>query len=149
MVGLSGGRDLLFGEVSDTFGQMKQRLALCGQIALKREDVLKKKKEFRYTYRVGASFPGRLFVVVVAPRRRGETRIGISVSKKQGNSVERNRIKRRLREVLTPLVPQLKKGKNIIVVARRTVLEEPFGSLGRSAQRALLKAGALREELGE
>lgn len=116
---------------------------------MKREDVLKKKKEFRYTYRVGASFPGRLFTVIVAPRHRAETRIGISVSKKQGNSVERNRIKRRLREVLTPFVPCLKKGKNIIVVARRAVLDEPFGSLCLSAGKAFKHSGVLREEHAE
>lgn len=116
---------------------------------MKREDVLKKKKEFRYTYRVGTSFPGRLFTVIVAPRHRAETRIGISVSKKQGNSVERNRIKRRLREVLTPFVPCFKKGKNIIVIAKRPVLDESFGSLCTSMDKALRRSGLLREERAE
>ncbi|MDO4493296.1 MAG: ribonuclease P protein component [Clostridia bacterium] len=113
---------------------------------MKREDALKKKKEFRYTYRVGKSTSNRLFTAVIAPRHKPETLVGISVSKKQGNAVERNRIKRRLREAVTPLVPELKKGNNIILVARRGVLEEPFPSLCASARKLLQKAGAFRLE---
>lgn len=113
---------------------------------MKREDALKKKKEFRYTYRVGKSTSNRLFTVVVAPRHKPETLVGISVSKKQGNSVERNRIKRRLREAVTPLVPELKKGNNIIVVARRACLDEPYQALCASAEKLFRRAGTFNEE---
>lgn len=111
---------------------------------MKREDALKKKKEFRYTYRVGKATSHRLFAVVVAPRRSGETRVGISVSKKQGNSVRRNRIKRRMREAVTPLIPYMRAGINVIFVVRDGVAEEPFSDLCAAVQQTLERAGAIK-----
>ena len=114
---------------------------------MKRIDSLKKKKEFRYTYRVGKSTSHRLFAVIVAPRRGRErnSRVGISVSKKQGNSVLRNRIKRRLREAVTPLIPGLRPGINVIFVARSGVAEAPFSELRRAAEETLVRAGAMEK----
>jgi len=111
---------------------------------VKREDALKKKKEFRYTYRVGKSASHRFFTVIVAPRRTGETRVGISVSKKQGNSVRRNRIKRRLREAVTPYIPMMRGGINVIFVARGSVAEAPFAELGTAVQQTLERAGVIK-----
>jgi len=111
---------------------------------VKREDALKKKKEFRYTYRVGKSTAHRLMVVIVAHRRSGETRVGISVSKKQGNSVRRNRIKRRLREAVTPLIPLMRGGINVIIVARDGVAEAPYAELCEALQSTLERAGAIK-----
>ena len=111
---------------------------------MKREDALKKKKEFRYTYRVGKSASHRLFTVIVAPRRSGETRVGISVSKKQGNSVRRNRIKRRMREAVTPLIPLMRGGINVIFVAREGVIDAPFAEIGVAMQQTLERAGAIK-----
>ena len=113
---------------------------------MKRKDALKKKKEFRYTYRVGKSTSHRLFAVIVAPRRGRDSRVGISVSKKQGNSVQRNRIKRRLREAVTPLIPKLRRGVNVIFVARDGVAEAPFSELCRALRDTLRSAGVLEKE---
>lgn len=57
-------------------------------------------------------------------------RIGFTVTKKQGNSVERNRMRRRLREVVRHMagVP-FKPGHDYVVVARRDTLSAPFDGL--------------------
>ena len=81
---------------------------------MKRADSLRRKKDFRYTYRAGKSSGGRLCSMVYARNHNQPPKIGFSVSKKIGNSVTRNRAKRRMREALTPLIPSIKGGVNII-----------------------------------
>lgn len=115
---------------------------------MKREDSLKRKKEFRYTYRTGKATQHKYFSCIVARRKAGSSRIGISVSKKQGNSVTRNRIKRRLREAVTPFIPQIKEGYNIIFVARKGIPEADFMKLTESVREALIQSKLLdREEV--
>lgn len=113
---------------------------------MKRSDSLKRKKEFRYTYRAGKSVPGRLTVLIYTKNRQRQTKIGFSVSKKIGGAVERNRVKRRLREALTPLIPGIKTGYNIIFIAREPLLDAPFISIGASLLGQLRKANLLYEE---
>lgn len=111
---------------------------------MKRADSLRRKKEFRYTYRAGKSSGGRLCSMVYAKNHGQPPKIGFSVSKKIGNSVVRNRAKRRMREAVTPLIPQIKGGVNIIFIARDTVVEAPFLTI-RDGMRALLeRAGLLK-----
>ena len=104
----------------------------------------KRKKEFRYTYRVGKSAGHRLLALVFARSREPAPRIGFSVSRKIGNSVTRNRVKRRMREAVTPLIPEIRGNVNVIFIARSAVVEAPFAEI-RAAMRALLsRAGLLR-----
>lgn len=109
--------------------------------SLKRSNSLKRKKEFRYTYRAGRSAPGRYFSLIYAKSRVPEVRIGFSVSKKIGKAVTRNRVKRRMREAVTPLIPTLRKGYNIVLVAREAAVEAPFTALTDAMRAMLNKAG--------
>jgi ribonuclease P protein component len=122
---------------------------------LKRCYSLKKNRDFQFTYRMGKSVGSRLCTLIYVrdrrkprPSRREEplcantVRVGFSVSKKLGNSVIRNRAKRRLREAFSPLLPLVKPGHNLIVIARTAVLDEPFLDL-RHGLRSLLKKADL------
>ena len=108
---------------------------------MKRSDSLKRKKEFRYTYRAGKSFACKLCALVYAKNRTDSVKIGFSVSKKIGNSVMRNRVKRRMREAVTPLLPQIGKGFNVIFIARSAIVDAPFADLSTSMQQLLIRAG--------
>jgi ribonuclease P protein component len=68
--------------------------------AFPKQDRLLARGEFLRVQRGGRKYSTRSLLILVKPNRLGRTRVGIAVSKKYGNSVQRNRIKRLLREVV-------------------------------------------------
>ena len=106
---------------------------------------LKRHKEFRFTYRTGRQVGGGSFVLVTARNRKGKVQVGFSVSKKIGNSVQRNRAKRRLKACFSPLLPVVKPGYNLIFIARSSTLTAPFLSMQKSMVAALQRAGVYEE----
>ncbi len=113
---------------------------------MKHSDSLRRKKEFRYTYRAGKSCGGRLLSLVYAKNRGKQPKIGFSVSKKIGNAVTRNRVKRRMREAITPLIPQIKGGMNLIFIARDSMIDAPFLSIREQMLSQLMRAGLWEAE---
>lgn len=111
---------------------------------MKRSDSLKRKKEFRYTYRVGKNTGHKLMALVHARSRLPEPRIGFSVSKKLGTAVTRNRIKRRMREAVTPLIPSICGNVNIIFIAREPIKEAAFEDIRNAMQNTLQRSGLLK-----
>ncbi len=109
---------------------------------LKRCYSLKRNKEFRYLYKNGRSVALRACVLVYKKQSRGQAlpRIGFSVSKKLGKSVVRNRVKRRMRAALTPLLPNIKSGCRLIFIARTPILDESFEGINRTFLKLLEKA---------
>lgn len=85
---------------------------------------LKKNKDFQEVYRYRHSYANRSLVMYVKPNGRGDTRIGISVSKKVGNSVVRHRVTRVIRECCRLHQQELLKGLDIILVARPLAKEQ-------------------------
>jgi ribonuclease P protein component len=68
-------------------------------------------------------------------------RIGFSVSKKIGGAVVRNRVKRRMREAVTPLIIGLRSDVNIIFIARESIVNAAFSDLRAGMTHLLKKAG--------
>jgi ribonuclease P protein component len=79
---------------------------------------LKQNKEFQRAYKKGKYKAGRYLVVYAVPDRNGKTRMGISVGRKFGNSVQRNRIKRLIRESFRKLLDGMKKGYDVVFMVR-------------------------------
>lgn len=105
---------------------------------------LKKRKDFAFCYKKGKSFASKYAVMVYLPRKYGEARIGYSVSKKIGCAVERNRVRRRMREAVRTL---LKEGMAlppcyIIFVARPYIKEASFQTIKSDIERLLKKRAA-------
>ena len=71
-------------------------------------------------------FARRAPVAVAGPGGPGATRVGITVSKKVGNSVVRNRVKRWVRESCRKLLPGWPPGLDLVVVARPSAAEVGF-----------------------
>jgi ribonuclease P protein component len=101
-------------------------------------DRLRQRAEF-LAAATGARAPVSGFVLQALNRREdGPVRVGFTVSKKVGNAAERNRVRRRLREMvrLTPQAP-MRPGYDYVLIGRRTALNLPFGRLIEDFGRAL------------
>ncbi len=107
---------------------------------------LKKRADFLAARKGARSFE-RAFVLQILKRPNDlnsktlnddELRVGFTVTKKLGNAVVRNRIKRRLREAVDQAaIPQSAAGHDVVVIARPEALSLPFSELVDSFTRAL------------
>lgn len=92
---------------------------------------LKSRPQF-LAVREGESRRGRTFLLEVLDRDAPDEppRVGFTVTKKQGNAVERNRMRRRLREAVRQSAGfAMKNGHDYVIVARREVLTAPFADM--------------------
>lgn len=85
-------------------------------------------------------------VLYAKPNRTAQNRVGITVGKKLGHAVVRNRVRRRLREIYRCNEDRFTSGWDIVVVARSRCVGANFGSLTKAYLSLAEKAGLLREE---
>ena len=90
---------------------------------------LKKNKDFQHVYRHGTSQANRHLVMYVLDNQCRKNRLGISVSKKVGNSVVRHRITRLIRESYRLNETVFKRGLDIVVVARPNVKDRTYSEI--------------------
>ena len=104
---------------------------------------LSRSGEFERVYREGRSHASRHLVVYAFPRAEddGEPRLGVSVGRKLGGAVERNRVKRLLRDAFWASAEDLQPGHDFVIVARPAA-----GELAEQGGEAAIEA-ALRAVL--
>ena len=83
---------------------------------------LKQNSDFRRIYGRGKAFVKPAFVTYALKNRTDDIRIGITVSKKLGGAVQRNRAKRILTAAFASVASELKNGYDIVFVARTRIL---------------------------
>lgn len=94
----------------------------------------------------GTKVPAAGFVLQTRRRaEQGPARVGFTVSRKVGNAVERNRVRRRLREIVRQIVclggeDCLKPGHDYVLVGRRAALALPFEKIRQDFDGALRRA---------
>jgi ribonuclease P protein component len=90
----------------------------------------------------GTKLPTSAFVLQALRRAdEGPVRFGFTVSKKVGNAVERNRVRRRLREIVRLSKPQdPQAGYDYVLVGRRAALRLPFARMAQEFEGALRRA---------
>lgn len=100
---------------------------------------LRKNKQFQRVFRKGRSKANRQFVVYYLQQPHQHTfRFGLSVSKRVGNAVVRNRIKRRIREVMREFDVTLDQTKDYVIIARKPTAQMDYQDI-RSSLRHVLK----------
>ena len=85
-----------------------------------------KNKDFQIVYKNGKSYANKYLVMYVLENHREENRLGISVSKKVGNSVIRHRITRLIRESYRLNKDEFKNGYDIVVIARSSANDKTY-----------------------
>ena len=113
---------------------------------LKRVNRLKKRYQFNYVYKSGEHFSSEHLVLYVSSSKTQSIKVGFAVTKKVGHAVVRNKIRRRLREIIQKQLPSLKQNYNIIVVAKDNVSEASFEKLTQETTKLLNKANLFHEE---
>lgn len=107
---------------------------------------LKQNSDFRRLYKRGKSAVRGTMVVYVMNGRSKQPRLGITVSKKIGGAVERNRAKRRIREVFRATLPSLKQNIDICVVARGRLLTSRYDKVLHDFDSAASELNMLSEK---
>jgi len=106
---------------------------------------LTKNFEFRRLYNKGKSAASKCVVVYCMKNRRTENRLGITVSTKLGGAVQRNRIRRRLKEIYRLHEHLLHTGFDIVLVARHRSRDAGWDELKSSVLFLFKKLGLGRE----
>src|SRR6516225_1563025 len=114
---------------------------------------LSRSAEFERVYRQGRSTANRHLVLYTFPNATaGRPRLGLSVSRKVGGAVERNRVKRLLREAFAKVEPELRGGHDLVVVARPPACElaerEGLSGMDAALTELIDKAGLCRPDAG-
>lgn len=95
--------------------------------------------EFERVYKKGVAYRGKLFSVHAFPGGSGNARLGLSVSKKVGNAVQRNSIKRRLREIFRSKSPDIEEATDFVISARPAAADASYDDLKEEFEKALRK----------
>lgn len=106
---------------------------------------LRRAEEFQRLRQVGVTRPHRLMVLSFSQNELMHNRYGLIVGKQLGNAVTRNRVRRRLREVIRALDPQLRPGFDVVFIARRPLAEQPFEVIMRTVNDLFRRAELFKE----
>ncbi len=103
-------------------------------------------RSFDYLYRHGAACKNDFLVLYVVKSKIAGPKVGFSVGKKVGGSVQRNRTKRRLREVFRKEIPSIARWHSYVVVARSASVDCSYEELKEALISLLRQAKVYKEE---
>lgn len=93
---------------------------------------LQKNYQFGIVYKKGKSYANKNLVMYVLPTKKEDNFFGLSVSKKVGKAVTRNRVRRLIRECLRLQCSKYKKGHDIVIIARADAAGKSFAEIKSS-----------------
>lgn len=111
---------------------------------MKNTQSLKKNYEFRIVYKRGKSIANRQLVMYFLPNNKPINQLGISVSKKVGNSVVRSRVTRLIRESYRLNEEEISLGYNIVFIARSGAVSIGYKEMEKSVKHLLKKQGLIK-----
>lgn len=115
-------------------------------LILQRAYRLKRRNDFRRVFRAGTSVANRQFVLYTFKRSDEEvTRVGISISRKVGKAVVRNRIKRLVKEIVRHWMENIHPHMDLILIARNPVVGLDYKDLESSLRHVMKRASVFKE----
>ncbi len=112
---------------------------------MKKNFRVKREKDFKEIFQYGTSFANRKFVVYQLENQQNHFRVGLSVSKKLGNAVTRNQIKRRVRHILLSVREYLADNVDFVVIARKGVESLDYAEMEKNLLHVLKLSKIYRE----
>src|SRR5699024_7196077 len=101
---------------------------------------LKSNNDFQNVFQNGKSFANRQLVLYYLPKRdQASFRVGLSVSKKIGNAVVRNQIKRYLRQAFHEMETQIEQSYDFVIIARKPTKDMNYHQIKKSLTHVLSK----------
>ncbi|MBI3355052.1 MAG: ribonuclease P protein component [Nitrospirae bacterium] len=113
-------------------------------LTIPKNEWIKKTYEYRRVYEKGRRYHGDYIILFALNNSLNYSRMGISVGKKIGGSVKRNRIKRLIREIVRHMWADVVKEKDIVIVAKKEAAGIELKTLWADTERVFKKAGLLR-----
>ena len=101
---------------------------------MKFSESLKRNADFQNVYKNGKSYANRYIVMYVLENQTGRNRLGISVSKKVGNSIVRHRVTRLIRESYRLQEDMFNSGLDMVVIARKSAKDKTCQDIGSALQ---------------
>ena len=107
---------------------------------------IKENRDFSYLYRRGKFMSSDCLLIYFRKNRYDKNRLGITVSKKVGKAVIRNRVRRRIKECYREVEGRLPAFYDIVIVARNTAAEADYKKLKSALNYLFRKAGLYNVE---
>ncbi len=112
-----------------------------------RKNRLRKNEEFQIIFKQGKSVANRQFVIYsLEKEKQDDFRVGISVSKKMGNAVKRNHLRRWIKEMIRLRSEEMKTNQDLIVICRLPAVDLEFDQFKSSLYHCMKKANLFRLE---
>ena len=114
--------------------------------AFLKQERIRRRKDFLAVYSKGTKSAHGGLAMHTRPTGHRWTRLGISIGRKFGRAAERNRIKRRLREIFRLCKHQLKPGHDVVITVRREAKGRSYTALQESVRTLLAKLNLFRSD---
>lgn len=101
---------------------------------------IRKRRDYLRVYQNGYRVNSKNFIIILSENRLGVKRLGLTVSKKAGNSVKRNRIKRLLREFFRLNKNRFPSSQDIVIIAKKSIPPLKYQDVCRELENLLIQS---------
>jgi ribonuclease P protein component len=106
---------------------------------------LRKSTDFKRVRRLGKSYAHPFVVLIKHPNQEGYSRFGVAAGRSIGNAVERNRAKRRIKEIIRHRITRISDGWDIVFLARNAINCASHNELKTALDELILRAELIKK----